>query len=162
MQYRIDTNPTSAGIRVTIKDLLGRVVYFEDSGNESAYDFMRRMKTTARAMAEANVKGDVPPHQNFHAKKVAEEVRNGKDPAKGGRFSDREVAEADARHKRWVRDEMPDARKRLENLSERIERLAAKLNRQAKPPKPSKRLKMSEAWREVKPGIFRFRGLSQR
>ena len=160
MQYRISTATTSEGVRVTIHDRLGRAIYHENSGNESAFEFLKRMQETARAMAHANVKGDVPPHDNHHAKKVAAEVRAGMSPSSGARFSPKAVAEADAEHKRWIRKEMPKAKKRLENLSERVEKLADKISGKAEPQTPTARFKMSEAWREVKPGIFRFRGVS--
>ena len=146
--YPIKTEPSPRGVRVTITDRYGRFVYEEDAPqDETLHQWFERMRKTAAALAYSGVQGGRKSVKNYAAKAVAEQVKA--DSTGQGRMSPSYVRKVQEEHENWKRKEEPKVRKRIKkemNLSQT----------------PKERIEGSDAWKEVKPGIFKFHGVSMR
>ncbi len=147
LAYPIKTEPSPSGVRAIITDRLGRFVYEEDAPqDETLHQWFERMRKTASALAHANIQGGRRSVKNYAALATAQQVKD--EATKGhGRMSPKYVREVQEEHEEWKRKEEPKARKRIKkemNLSKT----------------PKERIEGSQAWKEVKPGIFKFYGVS--
>jgi hypothetical protein len=146
--YPIKTETSPRGVRVVINDRYGRFIYEEEAPqDETLHQWFERMRKTAAALAHANIQGGQRSVKNYAAKAVAEQVKS--DGAGQGRMSPSYVRKVQEEHEQWKRKEEPKVRKRIKKdmgLSQT----------------PKERIEGSEAWEEVKPGIFKFHGVSMR